>query len=195
VLIGLLLASAASLSCIFEPRATTEPTQVGGKDILPAQEPEMVVSNLVTILQALDSANYPELFSEDFYFVPDPEDVDFMNNYYGPGIYLDWVKPVEVYVAGNLFDRLNYALLDIEDTEVVENTEESYVVYHQYTLKILPPGGTWAFFSGRARFHMRPNPEDGLWEMYQWNDFRLEDAPDSVEGTWGLLKGETRATT
>jgi hypothetical protein len=42
---------------------------------------------------------------------------------------------------------------------------------------------------------MRPNPEDGLWEMYQWNDFRLEDAPDSVEGTWGLLKGETRATT
>ena len=31
VLIGLLLASAVSLSCVFEPRATTEPTQVGGK--------------------------------------------------------------------------------------------------------------------------------------------------------------------
>ena len=195
VLIGLVLASAFGLSCIFEPRATTEPSQISGSDILPAQEPEMVISNMMLMLQGLDSANYPDLFSGDFFFVPDPEDVDFMNNQYGPGIYMDWFKPVEVNVANQLFDRLNSALFTIENTEVVEKTPETYVVYHSYTLKILPRGGTWKIFSGEARFHMRLNPDDALWEMFEWHDFRPEEFPEDANGTWGLLKGETRATT
>jgi len=195
VVIGLILTSMATVSCVFEPRATQEPSQTGGKDILPAQEPEMVISNLVTIVQALDSANYPDLFAEDFYFVPDPEDVDFMNNYYGPGVYLDWDKFVEVSVASQLFDRTNAALLHIEDTEVVEETPDTYIVYHSYTLEILPKDATWIEFSGRARFHLKVNPSDELWYMFQWDDFRLEEIPDTVSGTWGLLKGEIRATT
>ncbi len=195
VVIGLMLVSMATVSCVFEPRATTKPSQSGGKDILPAQEPEMVISNLVTIVQALDSANYPDLFTEDFYFVPDPEDVDFMNNHYGPGVYLDWDKFVESDVASQFFDRINAALLYIEDTEVVEDTPDTYIVYHGYTLKILPQGGTWTYFGGRVRFHLRQDPADELWYMFQWYDFRLEEIPDSVSGTWGLSKGEIRATT
>ncbi|MFC1800296.1 hypothetical protein ACFL2Z_05270 [Candidatus Eisenbacteria bacterium] len=194
MLIGLVLAAAVSLSCIFEPRATTEYDQVGGKDIQPAREPEMVISNMVTIVQGLDSANYPDLFSEDFYFVPDPEDVDFMNNHYGPGVYLDWDNLVEVYVAGNLFDRLNYALLNIEVIEVAEETPNTYVGYHEYTLSILPQGGTWTRFSGIAHLYMRVT-EDDLWEIIRWDDFRQPEVSDSVNGTWGLLKGEIRATT
>jgi len=194
VLIGLMLASLAAVSCIFEPRATLEPDQVGGKDIQPAQEPEMLISNLVTIVQALDSGNYQDLFSEDFSFVPDPEDEDFMNNHYGPGIYLNWDRPVEVIVASQLFDRLNYALLHIEDTEVVEDTDTTYVVYHGYRLEILPRGETWIEYSGRARFHLRMNPEDKLWKMFRWVDFRPEESPEDASGTWGLLKGEVRAT-
>ncbi len=195
VVIGLMLASLAATSCVFEPRATTEPSQVGGKDILPAQEPEMVISNLVTIVRALDSANYPDLFTENFYFYPDPEDVDFMNNHYGPGVYLDWFKPVEVTVASQLFDRLNATLLEFEEIEVAEDTDSTYVVYYEYTLKILPSGDTWRYFYGIAHFYMRMDPADQLWYLYRWDDFRPQEIPEDSRGTWGLLKGEIRATT
>lgn len=194
-MIGMIVAWTASLSCVFEPRATQEPSQVGGGDILPAQEPEMVISNLITIVQGLDSGNYPDLFSEDFYFVPDPEDVDFMNNHYGPGVYLDWYGGVEADVASRLFDGIRAALLNIEEGEVAEDTPTTYIVYHSYTFETLPKEGAWNRYSGIAHFYLRQNPADELWYMYRWDDFRLEEMPDSVDGTWGLLKGEIRATT
>lgn len=197
VMIGLMLASLVVASCVFEPRATNEPdpSQVGGTDLLPAQTPEVAISNLATIIWRLDSANYPDLFAEDFYFVPDAEDVDFMNNHYGPGIYLNWFKPVEVDVGSRLFDRLFGALVTFEEINVVERTDSTYVGYHEYTLEILPTRETRSVFKGIAHFYMRSDPADNLWYIYRWDDFRLQESSEDVSGTWGLLKGEVRATT
>lgn len=199
VVIGLILGFLVTPSCVFEPRDTQPPPEgQTGEDIQMAQDPEVVIDNLIRVIYRLDSANYPDLFSEDFAFVPDPEDVDFMNNHYGPGIYLGWDKVVETTMTDRLFDRIQLkagAELTLLDTTVSEETDTTYVVYHGYFLETLPKGATWKFFSGEARFHLRKDPSDNLWYMFRWEDFRLDDVPDSVNGTWGLLKGEIRATT
>ena len=161
----------------------------------PAQDPETVISNLVTIVYGNISGSYPDLFTEDFEFVPDPEDLDFINNQYGPGIYLDWFKPVEVSVADQLFDRLAKALLDLEEIDIAEQTDTTYVAYYEYKLDILPHGDTWRYYYGIAHLHLRLSPEDNFWYINRWDDFRPQDIPEDSRGTWGLLKGEIRATT
>jgi hypothetical protein len=192
-----ILMTLMATSCgIFEPRESEEPDQiVGGSEYEPAQEPEAVVRNLIKVIQGLDSVNYRDLFSEDFGFVPDPEDVQFMDNHYGPGVYLDWNENVETTVTERMFDRINSARLAFTDTTVAVDTDSAYVVYHGYLLQILPKYGGWTPYEGIAHFHMRKDPSDNLWYIYRWDDFRLEGASDNENATWGLLKGEIRATT
>ncbi len=196
LLIGVLLASLVTTSCIFEPRASEKPPDQATEDIRPAKEPEILIENLIKVVEGVDSGNYPDLFAEDFGFVADPEDVDFMNNHYGPGIYLGWDKNVETTMADRLFDRIRLkdgAELNLGLPDVVTSTDSTYVVYHDYTLKILQE--EWIVFEGKALFRMRKDPSDNLWYIYGWDDFRQKIIPDDTRGTWGLLKGEIRATT
>jgi hypothetical protein len=185
-------------SCgVFEPRENADPDQVsGGSDYVLPQEPEIVVSNLINVLRALDSGNYQDLFTEDFGFIPDREDVQFMDSYYGPGIYSGWDKRLETTVTDRLFDRVpvkDGIELTLVDTTVVRDTDEAYEVYHGYKLEILQD--EWITYEGIARFYMRKDPSDNLWYIYLWEDSRLEGSTDSDNATWGLLKGEIRATT
>jgi hypothetical protein len=184
-------------SCgIFEPRESQEPDQiVGGSEYEPAQEPEAVVRNFIKVIQGLDSGSYRDLFTKDFEFVPDPEDVQFMDNHYGPGVYLDWNRTVETTVTERMFDRLNAARLAFIDTTVAVDSDSTYVVYHGYVLQILPKDGGWTRFEGIGHFYMRKDPSDNLWFIHRWDDFRLEGSSDGENATWGLLKGEIRATT
>ena len=96
-----MVVSLVSLSCVFEPRPSETPPddQIGGRDdYQPPDEPGVVVENLKKVIGKLDSGSYQDMFTEDFVFVPDPEDVQDMEGRYGPGLYLDWDKAIETMV-------------------------------------------------------------------------------------------------
>lgn len=184
-------------SCgVFEPRDSEDPEAgSGGSVYVSPQEPAVVISNLVTVMVEAPHTNYPELFSEDFSFVPDPDDVLTLESIYGQGVFDDWDVEVEVEVGERLFSRYFLALFEIDEGTVTEDTDSTYSVLHEYQFDILGDQG-WSNFRGVANFRIKRDPSDNLWYIYQWEDFRTE-ASDSagIDGTWGLRKGEIRATT
>jgi hypothetical protein len=184
-------------SCgVFEPRDSESPEEgSGGSVYVPPQEPPVVISNLVTVMVESPHTNYPELFSEDFTFVPDPDDVLTLESIYGQGVFDNWDMDVELQVGDRLFGRYFLALLELSEGTVTEDTDSTYTVYHEYWFDILGDRG-WSRFRGAANFRIKMDPSDNLWYLYQWEDFRTESSDSTdIDGTWGLLKGEIRATT
>jgi hypothetical protein len=184
-------------SCgVFEPRDSESPEEgSGGSVYVPPQEPPVVVSNLVTVMVESPHTAYPELFSEDFTFVPDPDDVLTLESIYGQGVFDNWDVDVEVQVGDRLFSRYFLALLELSEGTVTEDTDSTYTVFHEYEFDILGDRG-WLKTRGAANFRIKRDPSDNLWYLYQWEDFRTESSDSTgIDGTWGLLKGEIRATT
>jgi hypothetical protein len=194
---GLLAVLVLVVSCgLFEPRDSEEPEEGSGGAIYEQpQEPEVVISNLVNVMVESPHANYPELFSEDFAFVPDPDDVLTLESIYGQGVFGDWDADVEADVGDKLFSRYFLALLELSEGTVTEDTDTTYTVLHEYRLDILQGEG-WSHYRGTANFRLKQDPSDKLWYMSEWEDFRTEASDSSgIDGTWGFLKGEIRATT
>jgi hypothetical protein len=194
---GLLAVLLPAAACgVFDPR-DTEPPEGGSSGAVyeQPQEPEVVISNLVNVMVEYPHVNYTELFADDYVFIPDPDDVLTLENIYGPGVFDGWDADVEVDVGEKLFGRYILALLELSEGTISEDTDSTYTVLHEYTLDILRDDG-WYSYRGAASFRLRQDTSDNLWYMYEWQDFRTE-ASDSagVDGTWGFLKGEIRATT
>jgi hypothetical protein len=181
---------------LFEPRDTEEPEGgSGGAVYEQPQEPEVVISNLINVVVEYPHVNYPELFFDDFTFIPDPDDVLTLESIYGQGVFDDWDTGVEVDVGDRLFGRYVLALLSFSEGTITEDTDSTYTVLHEYSLDLLQEDG-WASYRGAASFRMRQDPSDNLWYMSEWTDFRTEASDSSgIDGTWGYLKGEIRATT
>jgi hypothetical protein len=154
----------------------------------------MVISNLINVIVVYPHVNYSELFSEDFIFIPDPDDVLTLESIYGRGVFDDWGADVEAAVGDKLFGRYILALLDLSEGTITEDTDSTYEVLHAYSLDILENEG-WSHYRGAASFRMTQDASDKLWYMSEWQDFRTE-ASDSVgiNGSWGYLKGQIRAT-
>ena len=184
-------------SCgVFEPRDSEPPKDgTGGAVYVTPQEPSVVVSNLVTVMVESPHTNYSEIFSDDFTFVPDPDDVLTLESIYGQGVFDDWDADVELQVGDRLFSRYFLALLELSEGTVTEDTDTTYAVLHEYSFDILGDEGWWNF-RGAASFRIRLDPSDNLWYLSRWEDFRTEVSDSTgIDGTWGLLKGEIRATT
>lgn len=182
-------------SCeIFSVRPSEEPTGGATRFALP-QSPDIVISNMVNAISARDVVIYGDIFTEDFVFVPDPEDVLELENYY-PGVFSDWDIEIERDVAQHMLDpsRVSYASLRFDEDEesVIEDTDSTYVVQEQYRFLIWME--SLDTYAGSARFSMRRLP-DGLWYIYDWQDSRPEAGGDDGAGTWGMLKGKIRGTT
>jgi hypothetical protein len=181
---------------LFEPRGSQPPEGgSGGAIYQQAQEPEIVMSNLINVMVEIPHTTYAELFADDFVFFPDPDDALTLENIYGPGIYSDWGVDVETDVGDRLFGLYVLALLQFSEGTITEDTDSTYAVLRDYRLDILEREG-WSSYRGAALFRMRQDPSDNLWYMSEWHDFRTEASDSSgISGTWGLLKGIIRATT
>jgi hypothetical protein len=194
---GLMAVLVLAVSCgVFEPRESEKPKEgsVGSEYVQPV-EPEVVISNLINVMVKEPHANYPELFAGNFTFVPDPDDALTLESIYGPGVFDDWDADVELAVGDRLFDRYFLTLLTFSEGTVTEDTDSSYMVLHQYSLDILQDEG-WTRCRGAAKFRIKRDPSDNLWYISQWEDFRTEVSDSTgIDGTWGLVKGEIRATT
>jgi hypothetical protein len=183
-------------SCgLLEPRKSEAPEGGGGGTAyVQPQEPATVISNLVNVMAESPHANYPDLFADDFTFIPDPDDVLTLENIYGAGVFDDWDANEEANVGDKIFSRYYLILLDLSEGTVTEDTDSTHTVLHEYKLDVLKASG-WSHYRGTASFRIKQNPSDRLWYMSVWRDFRTEASDSSgIAGTWGLLKGQIRAT-
>ena len=198
LLMWLLVAGLALVaSCgIFEPRDSETPDEgSGSSSYTQPQDPATAISNLVNVMSESPHSNYTDMFAEDFKFVPDPDDVLTLESIYGQGVFDDWDVDEEVDVGDKVFSRYLLILLDLAEGTVTEDTDSTYTVLHEYRLDVLGDDG-WARYRGAANLRIRQDPSDRLWYISEWEDFRTEASDSSgVDGTWGLLKGEIRATT
>jgi hypothetical protein len=174
------------------PESTSTPT-----DIVEPYEPAFVISNMINSLEDEDALNYNELFSPDFVFVADPSDVIDLESYY-PGAFADWDRDVEQQVGQRLLDRGQTANIllsfDPDAEQVTDETDSTYTVQEDYRLRVVDQEGVLQSYIGTAIFSLRLE-EDGLWYIYEWQDFRPESGEADGKDTWGMLKGEIRATT
>jgi hypothetical protein len=195
--LGLLVALAACVaaSCglldAFSVRESEDPTGTETEYVLP-QEPEQVITNLISAVNFRDVVNYESILAEDFVFEPDPRDALTLENYY-PGVFDGWDIEVEKEVARRMFDQggATFALLrfDEDSKQVSVDTDSSYVVQEDYTL--ITKLEKLETFTGTAIFSLK-RLSDGLWYMEKWEDSRPEG--EGQYDTWGILKGEIRAT-
>jgi len=188
VAIGMALAGCET----FSVREAEEPTGSATVFEVP-RNPTTVISNLINVVRNLDAINYEELFSDDFIFIPDSKDVQEFDSYY-PGVLTQWGADVEVEVGNRLLDPGRVELIWLVFTgepNVIEDSDTSYVVKNDYEITVV--GEEWEMYHGTSIFSIHLEP-DGLWYINKWEDFRPEEKPEGSSGTWGILKGLTRAS-
>ncbi|MGQ9810996.1 MAG: hypothetical protein ACUVQ7_06595 [bacterium] len=183
-------------SCeIFEVRDAEEPTGGGGEFQI-QRTPQAVISNLRNSLFSSDPINYEEVLSKDFIFVPDAGDVAEFDIYY-PGILTQWGKDVEAEVVTVLLSRLINQPIDLgfeeESKEVLEETDSTYIFKASYSIVVCLIDRRWEKYYGICIVSINLE-SDGLWRMTRWEDYRRSEPPEDSRGTWGILKGNTRAT-
>jgi hypothetical protein len=195
VVAGIAVALGLASCDTFSVRDSEDPEGSGGVDeYVDPYEPELVISNLVNSVEDQNAFNYDKLFTEDFVFVPDPTDVLELENYY-PGVYADWDVEAERQVGQHMLDRgqaANALLSFVERDD--DKTDSTYVLQADYRLRIVDMQGLLESYVGTAVFHIRLG-KDGLWYIREWQDFRPEAGEEDEKDTWGMLKGEIRATT
>ncbi len=200
---GKLIVILAFLACvfcsceIFGVRDAEEPELSGGIGEIQIQRtPQAVIANLKTSLFASDPINYEATLSQDFVFVPDASDVAEFDIYY-PGVLTQWGKHVETEVVRKLLSRLiaQPVKLGFEDEsfEVLEETDSTYVFKARYEIVVCLMGQRWEKYYGTCMVSIGFE-SDALWRMRRWEDYRRSEPPEDSKGTWGILKGITRAT-
>jgi hypothetical protein len=188
--LGLIVAVALVSCSEFSVRESLPPAGGATEYALP-QEPDLVISNLINGVTDQMPGNYTSMLAEDFVFVPDPRDAQALENYY-PGVFLNWERDVETRVIEYMLDesRTGFALLTFSNEGIIEQTDSTYILQEEYSLIIKME--SLETYLGTARLYMKRHSDDGLWWIHKWEDSQL---PEAGEDTWGVLRGEIRAST
>ena len=180
--------------CPVGPRLVlNEPTQ-----------PSLVVFNLRTILVAQPGARnldqYMDQLSEDFSFVPDPQDVDSYPHAYDVSLDTLWNREQERRFAQALLDPAQVGRITLgrwyesaKDERLVSEDQlrETFVFPYEGTIVRLgdaPAAETTLEFKGTMELDLvTPTLENPVWSVRQWRDRR---DPASAKHSWGELRAE-----
>jgi hypothetical protein len=160
-------------------------------DVVPRTEPAAVLSNLMICVADQKAGEYLDQLATGFVFVADQIDVATLEQNY-PGIFSDWNFEVESRVTQYMLDtgRCLLAGLTLTNETVLDQpTDTTYSSQVDYRLMLYLNNHSRTY-SGQARLFMRKDI-NSLWSIYRWEDIRPQDAP---EDTWGILRGQIRAT-
>jgi hypothetical protein len=183
LLIGLLLFSAGCENP-FSTRDAEPPSVRRGT----WEEPifyDAVLRNLTNAYNEQIIDNYTDSISEDFRFVPDPED-----DARYPGVFDDWGFEQERDVTGLIFSSGTGAFIDLAlaDTTMEVtfypsgDTVRAEVIYSLGVEQVLVTAPQE--MAGRAVFYVSETTGN-IWKVYRWEDSKA-DYPDS--SSWGELK-------
>ena len=184
VLFGMILAS----GCLFTSRDPAQPLDSNVDWIRPI-EPEAVIVNMETALEALQALNYENSLAEDFLFIPHSVDVQEAP----AGYYIGWGKSRENAAVDKLYEQvdslrvewnfdLNLDLTDFGDSAVVwMGIDDDDVDREPYQLIVSYTNGEQIVFEGAARLTLRD--EGGQWFLSVW-----DESFEGFDNSWGRLR-------
>ena len=179
---GLLIFYFIALSCNnpFQTRIPEKPPP-GGAAIKPANSAENVLYNMRIAFDSLSIQDYLDAFSEDFIFIPDPEDsIEYENDFRTV-----WNKDRETEYATNLFTHVRSDSLGKRSVSIpISNYEyKPGEDMYEYNYVIELKDAVTDTLRGRAWLYLKEYP-DGKWYIYQWVDHRVQ----IYTNTWGVLR-------
>lgn len=157
----------------FATRTPEEPP-AGGAVLKPPNSAENVLYNLDVSFDSLSIQDFLGTMSEDFVFVPDPDDsLEYETDFRGM-----WDKIVETDFANNFFITVDSA---IRLTSQYEYKPGGDYYEYLYTLEIKDEGKTIPVI-GRSWLYLREY--DGSWYIYLWVDHKIQKSGN----TWGVIR-------
>ncbi len=191
VVLTLLSVAVLAPSCgVFDTR-DPEPPSDGGSETPWEQpvNPNAVLFNFVNAILYLDQGNYEQIQAEDFWFVPDPVDVEYFLSTVGVNVFEDWGRDEELTAVRLIFtDSESLEVAIVEDSRE-EDTQQALIrLYYTFRRRLAPEvaADPVATFKGFAEIHMRADNQ-GFWSIDSWEDTEVE----TEFNTWGRLKGST----
>ncbi|MCE5248774.1 hypothetical protein LLG96_01000 [bacterium] len=156
----------------------------GGVAIQPANSAENVLYNMKVSFENLSVQDYLDTFSEDFVFVPDPEDsLEYENEFRS-----SWNKQKERDFMNNISLSIQSDTLTVNYVTFVTANYEykpgQDMYEYNYVLEVVDHGKKNELtIRGRAWIYLKEYP-DGKWYIYRWIDHKVQ----ATMLTWGVLR-------
>ena len=187
-LFGVMAAMGMSLWVGCNPFTTRQPEPPETEKRTPVRNPVSsidVLYNLRATCENLSPTQYLETLSEDFVFVPDPEDSVNFSNAFPPGQV--WDKARETVFAHNFLNDRTTQSIQFKNwpPDLVESSTDGRRHRYEYKYDVIIDHLRNApkAIQGISDLFLREE-EDGHWTLYRWRDERIS----AVARTWGELR-------
>jgi hypothetical protein len=168
-------------------------------------DPVLVLLNLRTTVEKLNSVRYMEQFAANFVFVPDREDIDLHPEIYQAPENYDpdrdtlWTWEQERFFATELLNSEKFQDPDFirwyksNLDEVIPSEDglmETYIFPYEIDFAEQPREGETNRFGLKGQMIIvftTPTPENPIWTIQRWEDQR---DPASAKRSWGELRAE-----
>ncbi len=177
--IGIILASLGGGGCFFEPRSPQAPID-SDVEWLPPYEPENVLANMESAVEARFLTNYKDSLDEAFLFLPSQIDV---NEAPRPGYFDEFGKPRELAALEKLFTQVDALALNWnygEDDITIGATEAEFRLSN-YELVVSYANGDVVTYAGYAILTLRKTGSE--WRIWEW-----DESPSVSTLSWGRLR-------
>jgi hypothetical protein len=177
--VGIVLASLGSGGCVFEPRSPQAPID-SDVEWLPPFEPENVLANMESAVEARFLTNYKDSLDETYVFIASPTDI---NEAPRPDYYEGFGKSRELAALERLFTQVDALALNWnygEDDITVSGTEATFTL-ENYELLVSYANGDEVTYAGYAV--LRLVKTGGQWRLVEW-----DESPSVATLSWGRLR-------
>jgi len=177
---GIVLASLGSGGCIFQPRSPQAPID-SDVEWLPPFEPENVLANMKSAVEARFLTNYKDSLDEAFLFKASATDI---NEAPRPGYYDDFGKTRELTAIEKLFTQVDALALNWnygEDDITIGATTAEFELTN-YELVVSYANGDEVTYAGYAI--LRLVKTGSQWRLVEW-----DESPSVSTLSWGRLRG------
>lgn len=176
--VGMIFALLAGGACVFTPRSPEAPID-SDVEWLPPFEPENVLANMESAVEARFLTNYKDSLGEEFVFTPSPLDVAEAP----PNYFTGFGKTRELAALEKLFTQVtalavnwNYGEEDI----TVSGTEATFTL-ESYELVVTYANGDVVSYAGYAVLTLFKTGSQ--WRLVEW-----DESPSVSNLSWGRLR-------
>jgi hypothetical protein len=178
VALGLLVVAGLWLleSCARNPEEPEAPIP-----IIILSDPDSVFRQIQVGLSQKFITSYMNAFSDSFHFVPDPDDLLFIQDFRPAEVYDGWDARVEEQVHQIILGSAGSIDVQFETEDTPTQNDTLVERWENYVLTIDSQD-----YIGQARLVMRRT--EGQWRITFWQDIRL-GLPADGDTTWGFERG------
>lgn len=176
--IGMIFAILAGGACVFTPRSPEAPID-SDVEWLPPYEPENVLANMESAVEARFLTNYKDSLGEEFIFTPSPLDVAEAP----PNYFTGFGKTRELAALEKLFTQVTALAVNWnygEDDITVSGTEATFTL-ESYELVVTYANGDVVSYAGYAVLTLLKTGSQ--WRLVEW-----DESPSVSNLSWGRLR-------